>query len=589
MSDPISNLPSPDVERQVREIRDRHLADRAALGAVVYPLVFAMIAFGTGLVKVDPGLVWLGLLLLLMLAAIRVNVCLSFNRYYYSQPFLWRAAFVFSAASLGLAWGLLSAYFMLTAPWTPPTLLFLFSGSGLAGGMIATIAIDRIAYRGYLLGILVPPGFASLIGEQQYGAILGGFHLLYLLFLWLQGKRQSASFAAWARSTVEIHIQRDQLAAAKKSAEEASAAKSRLLANVSHELRTPMNAIIGTTEWAMDQEEAQAQRPLWEEIQTAGLQLLAVINQVLDFSKIDSGVISKARCEPFSLSQVLSQVEQLLKRHAVQRGLDFRVSAATPEDLTLLGDSGRIRQILANLAGNALKFTSDGWVEVRAEWSDNRLRLEVQDTGTGIAPEHQQMIFEPFSQADGSATRVHGGAGLGLSICKELVESMGGSISVKSAPLEGATFLVRLPAERSEPPGEPGGNGSFQRSYQVLVVDDDATNLRVARRQLTHIGLQVEEARTGAEAVQSCRRRKFDFILMDLQMPHTDGFSLTSLIKQDRDGLNRQTPILAFSAHTGESEHSKCREAGMVAFLNKPLQRETLARKLEALEQRGLL
>ena len=226
---------------------------------------------------------------------------------------------------------------------------------------------------------------------------------------------------------------------------------------------------------------------------------------------------------------------------------------------------------------------------MRAEWSDNRLRLEVQDTGTGIAPEHQQMIFEPFSQADGSATRVHGGAGLGLSICKELVESMGGSISVKSAPLEGATFLVRLPAERSEPPGEPGGNGSFQRSYQVLVVDDDATNLRVARRQLTHIGLQVEEARTGAEAVQSCRRRKFDFILMDLQMPHTDGFSLTSLIKQDRDGLNRQTPILAFSAHTGESEHSKCREAGMVAFLNKPLQRETLARKLEALEQRGLL
>ena len=589
MSDPISNLPIPDIERQVREIRDRQLADRATLGAVVYPLVFAIIAFGTGLIKVDPGRVWLGLLLLLLLAAVRVTVCLSFNRYYPSQPAIWRATFVFSAASLGLAWGLLSAYFMLTAPWTPPTLLFLFSGSGLAGGMIATTAIDRIAYRAYLLGILIPPGLASLIGEQQYGAILGSFHLLYLLFLWLQGKRQSASFAAWARSTVEIQIQRDQLAVAKKYAEEASTAKSRLLANVSHELRTPMNAIIGTTEWAMDQEDAQAQRPLWEEIQTAGVQLLAVINQVLDFSKIDSGVISRARCEPFYLSQVLGQVEQLLKRDAVQRGLDFRVNAATPEDLTLLGDSGRIRQVLANLAGNALKFTSDGWVEVRAEWSDGWLKLEVQDTGSGIAPEHQEMIFEPFSQADGSATRVHGGAGLGLSICKELVKSMGGSISVKSAPFEGATFLVRLPAERSEPPGDPGSDGSFQRSYQVLVVDDDATNLRVARRQLSHIGMQVEEARTGAEAVESCRRQKFDFILMDLQMPHTDGFSITSLIKQDRDGLNRQTPILAFSAHTGESEHSKCREAGMVAFLNKPLQRETLTRKLKALEQRGLL
>lgn len=589
MPDSISNLACPDVERQVREIRDRQLADRAAIGAVVYPLVFAMIAFGTGLVKVQPGLVWGGLLMLALLAAARVTVCLSFSRYYHLRPSSWRASFVFSAASLGLAWGLLTAYFMLTAPWTPSTLLFLFSGSGLAGGMIATTAIDRTAYRVYLLGILIPPGLASLIGEQQYGPILGGFHLLYFLFLWLQGKRQSAGFAAWARSTVELHIQRDQLAAAKKSAEEASMAKSRLLANVSHELRTPMNTIIGTTEWAMDQEEALNQKPLWEEVQNAGIQLLTVINQVLDFSKIDSGIISKAKYEPFLLNGVLNQVEQLLKRSAVQRGLDFRISATTPEGLTLLGDAGRIRQILANLAGNALKFTADGWVEVRAGWGDGRLTLEVQDTGTGIAPEHHEMIFEPFSQADGSATRVHGGAGLGLSICKELVESMGGSISVRSSPGRGSTFQVELPAERSEPLSDSDENRVFHRSYQVLVVDDDATNLRVAQRQLSHLGMQVREARTGAEAVESCRERKYDLILMDLQMPNTDGFSITSLIKQDRDGLNRQTPIVAFSAHTGEGEHSKCREAGMVAFLSKPLQRDTLAKKLEALEQRGLL
>ncbi|MCA9776004.1 MAG: response regulator [Candidatus Eremiobacteraeota bacterium] len=589
MSDPISNIPSPEVERLVQEVRDRQLAGRAALGAMVYPLVFAMIAYGTGLNEQSHGLVLGALVILLVLAFCRIAVCLLFDILHDFSPSLWRSCFIFSAANLGLAWGLLSAYFILTAPWAPPTLLFLFSGSGLAGGMIATVAIDRTAYRVYLLGILVPPGLASLLVEQQHGAILGGFHLLYFLFLWIQGKRQSAGFTAWARSTVEIRIQRDQLAAAKKSAEDASMAKSRLLANVSHELRTPMNAIIGTTEWALAQETSRPQLPLWEEVQNAGLQLLTVINQVLDFSKIDSGVLSKARREPFVVSQVLGQVEHLLRRTAAQRGLEFRITSKLPERLTLKGDAGRIRQILANLAGNALKFTTEGSVEVRADWEGEHLSLEVQDTGPGIAPENHHMIFEPFAQADGSASRTHGGAGLGLSICKELVESMGGTISVRSSPGQGATFSVRIPARQSETAEEPQTNGAFQRTYAVLVVDDDLTNLRVAQRQLSHLGLQVEEARTGEDALESCRQRKYDFILMDLQMPHMDGFSITSLIKQDRDGKNRQTPIIAFSAHTGESEHNRCREAGMVAFLNKPLQRETLARKLEALERRGIL
>jgi signal transduction histidine kinase len=589
--DPTETLEPSDVERNVREIRDRQLASRAVLGAFVYPLVFAMTAFPTGLATREPLLTKITLALLLILALARIGVCLTFESVYPHRPRAWRAGFVLSVASLGIAWGSIAAYSMLTAPWTPTTLLFLFSGSGLAGGMLATIAIDRTAYRLYLLGILVPPGLASVLTEQDYGAVLGGFHLLYFLFLWIQGKRQSASYTAWARNTVEIVIQRDELAAAKKNAEEASKAKSRLLANVSHELRTPLNAIVGTTEWALLQQESGAQKPLWDEIHNAGLHLLTVVNQVLDFSKIDSGTVSQPKCKPFILPNLLQQTEKLFKREATHRGIELRVSTDADEGLALMGDHGRIQQILSNLIGNALKFTTEGWVEARATWEEAHLILEVQDTGPGIATEYLEKVFDPFIQADGSDAREHGGAGLGLSISNELAQSMGGSISLESCVDKGSTFRVILPAPIAANHSKEVGasQGEFVRDYRVLVVDDDPTNLKVARRQLSHLGLRVEEARTGQEALSKCTQEKFDLILMDLQMPQMDGFCITQEIKQNSESPNQTTPIVAFTAHNEDSEKSKCLKAGMVAFLSKPLQRSVLANKLEGLEQRGLL
>jgi signal transduction histidine kinase/CheY-like chemotaxis protein len=571
-------------------IRDSQLANRAALGAFSYPLVFAMTAYPTGLAVREPLLTKTVLAAFLLLAMARVAICLSFKSVYPNRPGIWRAGFVLSVASLGSAWGLIAAYSMLTAPWTPTTLLFLFSGAGLAGGMIATVAIDRTAYRLYLLGILVPPGLTSIISEQDYGAVLGGFHLIYFLFLWIQGKRQSAGYYAWAYNTVQIVIQRDELAAAKKSAEEASMAKSRLLANVSHELRTPMNSIVGTTEWALSQQDIGAQRPLWDEIHNAGIQLLAVINQVLDFSKIDSGTVSEPKCERFVLTNLLQQTEKLFRREATQRGIELRVRPEVRENLTLMGDQGRIQQILSNLIGNAFKFTSEGWVEARAHFQDGRLVLEVEDSGPGVPTEDQKRIFDPFVQVDGGDTRKHGGAGLGLSISKELAESMGGSLNLQSVLGKGSTFIVALPVTVADATEEASpGLGEFTRDYLVLVVDDDLTNLTVARRQLSYLGLTVEEARTGEVALKKCTELKFDLILMDLQMPNMDGFRLTHEIKQSKHSLNRITPIVAFTAHTEDSEKVKCREVGMVAFLNKPLQRHVLAKKLESLEQQGLL
>lgn len=557
---------------------------------MVYPVVFALAAFPTGLIDREPFFTKCVLAILILLAVARIVICRSFKSLYPKAPELWRVGFVSSIVSLGTAWGFLAAYSLLVAPWTPPTLLFLFAGSGLAGGMIATIAIDRIAYRLYLLGILLPPGLASLLSRQEYGLILAAFHLLYFLFLWLQGTRQSTGYAVWARNAVEMVWQRDELARAKRSAEEASRAKSRLLANVSHELRTPMNTIVGTTEWALSRKELELERPLWEEVQSAGVHLLFVINQLLDFSKIDTGTVSHPKVQPFQPCRALQKTVGLFRREATQRGIELRILCNLPPETTLLGDSGRLIQILSNLIGNALKFTSAGHVEVRMKIEHDSLVVEVEDTGGGIAAEDQQRIFEPFVQVDNSDAREHGGAGLGLSISIELARSMGGTINLTSRPGQGSTFRVKIPAVPTTPiPNQTPEFLTFRRNYLVLVVDDDPTNLRVARRQLSQLGLQVEEARSGQEALEKCSKVRFDLVLMDLQMPHMDGFQITGEIKQSPNSLNCSTPIVAFTAHSADLEQSRCREAGMVAFLNKPLQRSVLARKIEELEQRGLL
>lgn len=585
-SDPFSL----DVELKVQQVRDRQLASRAVLGAMVYPLVFAMIAFPTGLIQREPKLSLAMLITLSALATVRMVTCLSFAKAYPRYPKIWRFCFVTGIASLGFSWGSISAYQLIQAPWSPTTLLFLFAGSGLAGGMVATIAIDRFAYRAYLIGLLLPPGVAALLSQQQYGSVLSGFHLLYFVFLWLQGQRQSDGFLQSARKTIQIYEQRDMLVLAKRKAEEASLAKSHLLANVSHELRTPMNTIVGTTEWALAQAELEKEKALWMEIHNAGLQLLTVINQVLDFAKIDSGVISEAKKDPFVLAETIRQVELLFRRSAESKNLQLTFHSDVGAELTLLGDEGRLRQVLCNLVGNALKFTERGTITVRFRHRSNRLHIEVQDSGPGIASDYFQKIFEPFSQADTTATRLHGGTGLGLAICKELVESMGGSIEVESRLGHGSLFRVQVEAPACHPKVDKSFEiRDFVRDYLVLVVDDDPTNLQVARRQLSHLGMRVEIAKSGPEAEQKCQEKKFDLILMDLQMPHIDGFSVTSNIKQSESSANRDTPVIAFTAHAGDEEQERCRQAGMVAFLNKPLQRSLLAAELHALESSGVL
>ncbi|HEY5072661.1 MAG TPA: PAS domain S-box protein [Caulobacteraceae bacterium] len=356
-------------------------------------------------------------------------------------------------------------------------------------------------------------------------------------------------------------------------AEAASRAKAEFLANMSHEIRTPLTAIMGFSGLLSGLGDLPGDASAYvRRICTAGEQLLGVVNDVLDFSRLDAGQV-ELNPQPLDPAAFLAETLDLLGGQAEAKGLrlEGRVAPGTPRWVSL--DGGRVRQVLLNLVGNAIKFTPSGSVTVTlARHGGQALKLAVTDTGGGIAPELQGRLFERFSQVDGSISRHHGGAGLGLAICKGLVELMGGSIGVQSAPGRGSTFWFTLAAPRvAEPQPAPEAPLSApSASIHVLLVDDVPVNRQLVRAMLEPLGHSFEEAASGAEAVKTAMRRPFDLILMDLQMPGMDGLEAARTIRSTAE-VNRDTPIIALSANVLAEQIADCHAAGMNDHLAKPI------------------
>ncbi len=391
-------------------------------------------------------------------------------------------------------------------------------------------------------------------------------------------------------ATHEIREQKDEVLKQKELAEEerekavrSEAFKQQFLANMSHEIRTPMNAVIGMTNLLLDKGPRDDQFKYLDGIRTSGDNLLHIINDILDLSKIESGKMELEHID-FSLKASIDHVKKILDHKAAEKGLELLTNIKSDVNDVVIGDPIRLNQVLINLTGNAIKFTETGSVSIEVCKEDSGIKFSIVDTGIGIPEDKLQAVFENFTQANASDTRKHGGTGLGLSISRQLVDIMGGRITVESKEGYGTTFSFNVELETGSTERleerlalDKDVDGSILDGLKILITDDNEYNRIVAKDTLmSKANVEIHEAEDGQAAIDLVRKMRFDVILMDIQMPGMNGFDATRYIRSNFNSPAKDTPIIALTASVLRTDLDKCKQAGMDSYVPKPFKAQQL-------------
>ena len=488
---------------------------------------------------------------------------------------------------VAIAWGVGGALVLPIVPFETTALLLVIL-AGLIASALTTLAADPLSIRGFLAGIALPVLVSLAISDQSHHLAAAIVVAVFTLGMLIVARRAHITLVEHLQVTARLAVSEEAakqaeavMREARDLAERVARARSAFLANMSHEIRTPMNAVLGFVELILDTELTTEQRRALELVRSSSEALLMILNDILDYSKIEAEHL-ELEAIPFDVSKVVHATASLLAVRAREKHLELLAEVDADVPRAVRGDPTRLRQVLMNLIGNAIKFTEQGEVvvSVGATQTDGTVTLSfaVRDTGIGIAPEHIGSVFKEFTQADSTMTRRYGGTGLGLAISQRLVKLMGGEIGVKSELGRGSEFAfsVTLPVESTSPARASALAALGGR--RMLIVDDNQTNRRILREMLAAEGIKVDEATTAAEGLAALRKVRYDIAILDVQMPDMDGFQLATAVRGEKKIAKTNLLMLTSAGQRGDGE--RCRELGIRGYLTKPISRSDL---LEAL------